>query len=169
MKRGAYFFVLDAFIAGVIIISSLVIAFTTFATEESPNQNIALAEDFISFLETTTIAEYGGDIAFTLRTDGDITDASVTLLEQLAIFHEDPVDRTANTTALLTEISELAPPNAGIGFLITQAGVTTPLYNQSPDGITFANARVQLTAQRVVAVRGAETLTPYVVEVRLWR
>lgn len=166
MKRGAFFFVLDAFIAGIIIISSLVLVFSTLTINENPTQNYVLAEDFMIFLETTTINDYGGAIAYTLKVNGDIADPSVTLLEQVVLFYQDGT-REDNITALLAEISLLAPANSGIGYYITNSsGNTTLLYNRTviePD-----DARLQLSAQRITMVRG-QTLDPYIFEVRIWR
>ena len=167
MKRGAYFFVLDAFIAGIIIISSLAVLFSVLSLEENPSQNYVLADDFISFLETTTVAEYGGDLVFQMRLDGDIDDSSVTLLEQIAIFYDQ--GRYDNITSLLSETSALAPSNSGIGFYVTDAGITKSIYNKTPTMFSYDEARIQLAARRIVLVRGQAQITPYVMEVRIWR
>jgi len=61
VKRGAYFFVLDAFVAGIIIISSLTLLFNSFSSSDSPTQSLRLAEDFATFLDETAIKAYGTD------------------------------------------------------------------------------------------------------------
>lgn len=168
MKRGAYFFVLDAFIAGIIIISSLVIVLGTVSIEESSTQNYVLAEDFVFFLENTRVSDYGGEQVFNLTEQGVITDTALTLLEQLVLFYEEFPEREEDAEDILEEIARLAPANNGISFSVTDAiGETEFLYNRTD--VNIASARTQLSAQRIVVARGQASISPYIFEVRLWR
>lgn len=168
-KRGAYFFVLDAFIAGVIIVSSLAVLYTTFSVQESPSQNYVLAEDFITFMEATTIQRYAGDVVYEMWRNGTISDRSLTLLEQSVLFYaEDTPASRGNLSLILEEVTLLAPENNGVGYYFNAPGSDPEfVYGVTPGAAQMEDSRVRLAAQRIVVPRG--TTTPYVVEVRIWQ
>ena len=181
-KKGAYFFVLDAFIAGIIVVSTLAILFGATAIPEDPRQNYLLAEDFMSFLETTTLVSYPTPVRFELQADGNITDLSKSVLEaivELYVAHNNSYDGEDGpdsdpappATRLLEELSARKPDNSGLAFFIRppleSGDVGTDmilLYRSTTPPQEQAN--VQLVTQRIVL---DDNLDPYFVEVRIWR
>lgn len=169
-KRGAYFFVLDAFIAGIIIVSSLAIFFSTLVVSDNPTQNYVLAEDFLSLLETTSVKNYGGLSVYEMRNSGLINDSPFTLLELIVQLYVDSEKVSGNKywgnmTILLAEVSELAPSNNGIGYYIND----TNLYNVTPPGLSLENSRLRLSSRRIVVLRTDTNINLKIVEVRMWR
>lgn len=161
MKRGAYFFVLDAFIAGIIIISTITVIFGSFAIADDSRQSYSLAETLMTFLETTELQSYGGESRFALSSN-EYFDPSLTILEQIVRFYENG-DYDA-VGVLLNDMMQLAPSNAGSSFWLIVDGTSENLYNDT-SFVTPEDARLQVVSQRVVISGG----TPYVAEVRVWR
>jgi len=168
-KQGAYFFVLDSFIAGIIIVSSLAIFFSTLVVSDNPTQNYVLAEDFISLLEQTTVKSYGGLSIYEMDDSGVVVDYSLTLLELIVQLYSDSSvfgdAEWGNMTVLLKEISALAPKNNGIGYYINDV----PLYNITPSAVTAETSRLSLSSRRMVVLRTDTSLDMHTVEVRMWR
>lgn len=165
MRRGAYFFVLDAFIAGIIIISTITVIFGSFAVADDSRQSYSLAETLMTFLETTELQSYGGDSRFTLSSNPEF-DSSLTILEQIVHFYNvGGEDNEHAAEVLLNDTMKLAPSNAGSSFsIIEDVGTPKELYHDN-SFVETEDARLQVVSQRVVIVSG----TPYVVEVRVWR
>lgn len=165
-KRGAYFFVLDAFIAGIIIVSSLAIFFSTLVVSDNPSQNYVLAEDFISMLDTTIVRSYGGLSVYAMQEQGLNIDPSITLLELIVQLNtsvlSDP--SAGNLTALLREISRLAPENNGVEYLLDDVS----LYSEVP-AQSMEDSRLRLSSRRIVMLRMDADIVPHIFEVRLWR
>lgn len=86
-KRGAYFFVIDALIAGSIIFLSLIFIFTTHSTRLESGPTLRVIEDYTAFLIKVKIREFQGAYIQSLVNDGNITDLDNTLLEQLTEFY----------------------------------------------------------------------------------
>ncbi|MBR9703227.1 hypothetical protein GOV10_04265 [Candidatus Woesearchaeota archaeon] len=168
-KRGAYFFVLDAFIAGIIIVSSLAIFFSNLVVSDNPAQSYVLAEDFLSLLEKTTVKNYGGLSIYEMRNSGMPVDPSLTLLELIVKLYSDSSvsgdDEWENMTILLKEVSVPVPKNNGIGYYVNDV----PLYNITPGTITYETSRLSLSSRRIVVLRTDTTLNMYTIEVRMWR
>lgn len=162
MKRGAYFFVLDAFIAGIIIISTITVIFGSFAVADDSRQSYSLAETLMTFLETTELQSYGGDSRFTLSSNPNF-DSSLTILEQIVHFYE--VDDDLAAEILLNDTMRLAPSNAGTSFSIIEDGGTAEELYRDDSFVEPADARLQVVSQRVIVVSG----TAYVAEVKVWR
>ncbi len=161
MKRGAYFFVLDAFIAGIIIISTITVIFGSFAVVDDSRQSYSLAETTISFLESTQLQSYGGESRFTLASN-PYFDSSLSVLEQIVRFHENGDDAAA--AILLNDTMRLAPSNAGTSFWITQSEKDPVLLYNDSSFVSNEDARLQVVSQRIVI-----SDVPYVAEVRVWR
>ena len=175
-KKGAYFFVLDAFIAGIIIVSTLAILFGVTATPEDPRQNYLLAEDFMSLLETTTLISYPTPVRFELQADGNITDLSKSILETIvelyATFEDDDkfsedgvVTNDHPAYKLLEELSARKPENSGMAFYIQRQEKGLVKLYESED-VDVETSQVKLVTQRIVL---DSALEPYFVEVRMWR
>jgi len=168
-KQGAYFFVLDAFIAGLIIIATLAISLSSTSIQDDPLQESLLAHDFLTFLEQTTLAQYGEESVYLMIEQGLITDTSYTLLEAIVLLNATGTpDARNNLTALLSEVSVIMPAQLGIGYYITTNGVSGKLYSQSSAGVLEDDARSLLLAQRIVPLRNSP-LNLAIVEVRVWR
>lgn len=179
-KKGAYFFVLDAFIGSIIIISAIVVLYSGFTSREQAERQFYAAEDFMGVIEITQIRNYGyesGTIK-TMITNKDITDTKLTLLQQLVTFYND--HNNANATAFAFELANRTPERTGISICITNDGKCgTPLVqidkeHGRPDIPAASEANAIYSSQRIVVLHdnagGTPSIsTPVIVEVRTWQ
>ena len=163
MKRGAYFFVLDAFIAGIIIVSTMSVVFAIFSVQDDSRQSYSLAENFMAFLENTELRSYGGEARFQVASNPGYS-SSYTLLEQIVVFNE--LDNLDAAEILLNDTMRLAPSNAGVGFNITNGTSVESLYYDG-DFIEQSEARLGVVSRRIVI--SPETNNAFVAEVHIWQ
>jgi len=176
-RRGAYFFVLDAFIAGLIIISSIALMLSAFSAHQSPSQGLLLAEDYATFLAETEIASYIGPAVHDMVLNGTINDTHRTLLEQIVVFYHLSVagdlQAEGNMTLILEETSKLVPDNTGLEILIYASSGPpsgTPVYSRSTNP-PESEAQLRLSSHRIVASVDDNNalIGPFILEVGLWR
>jgi hypothetical protein len=86
-KRGAYFFVIDAFIAASIIFVTLMLIMNTHATKPESAPTLRMVEDYTEFLMNTKIREFEGPYTEILFNNHNITNLDNTLLDQLTEFY----------------------------------------------------------------------------------
>ena len=86
-KRGAYFFVIDAFIAASIIFLSLIMIFTTYNIRPETGPTLRMLEEYTDFLMNTKVRNFQGDYVMNLTNNKNITNIDNTLLEQLVEFY----------------------------------------------------------------------------------
>lgn len=154
---------MDAFIASIIIVSSLALFMNLFSIEEDPYQSFLLAEDFTVFLENTVISDYSGDVMYDLIDKGLVPDTSKTLLEEVVLLYNDgSPESLGNATLLFEEFASLAPSNVGINFSIDSTSLYSTMSTSEP--------HMNLASQRVVTiVDDAKIIGPFIFEVQLWR
>jgi len=180
--RASYFFVLDAFIAGIIVFSSLTVLYSAYSRQGNPLQSYSLAEDFTRYLEQTKIDDYyASELVYVNMTrNGAIPDRSRTLLEQAVLFYAEnttapsPDVRAragANLTLLIGDVARLVPENYGIAFYFRNPTETTLWKAYTAFQLrSEAETDLLLTSQRVVAIPTGPVTTvgPIYLEVRLW-
>ena len=86
-KRGAYFFVIDAFIAASIIFLTLMLIMNTHAAKPESAPTLRMVEDYTTFLMNTRIRDFVGPYTETLVNNHNITNLDNTLLDQLTEFY----------------------------------------------------------------------------------
>lgn len=168
-KRGAYFFVLDAMIAGSIIILSLILIFSTHSLRPESSPTLRMVEDYASFLLTTKIREFQGAYVKSLVNDGNITDLDNTLAEQLVEFYYYNQTGQKNTTDImkgfLQGISKgIIPDQRSFAVYINQ----TLLYERQK--IPVGDAKLVLNSKKISFKRINETYIygPVIFEVKIW-
>ncbi|MBR9692573.1 hypothetical protein GOV07_01435 [Candidatus Woesearchaeota archaeon] len=173
-KRGAYFFVIDAFLAASILSFTLVLLFTLFIDEPNIEQGFVYAHDYLNFLTTTEIRDFRHDDINDLITKGHITNTRLTLSEQVLIFYEEMgvlPGREYNITMLLAAAAESLPPTIAINVSLREKPDQvwkTLLFDQPPHTDTIR--MTHLTARSVeYAVKNQDQLVgPYILEVDIW-
>lgn len=163
MRKGSYFFVIDAFIAGIIITGAIVVLYSQFLSGGSEQQAFYTAEDFLRVLESTRVSEIDNDRIRQWRENGTINDSSRTVLQQLAYF---------NVTGQQVEMGQLAqvmvgwtPDNVGTSLLVADGTAATKNEQQRDEADTF------FTSKRIALVRQEppDLFSPVVVEVQTWQ
>lgn len=162
-RRGSYFYVIDAFIASIIIIGAIVLIFSRHAAQQQGKQPLYTAEDFLSAAETTQVRGLDSPLMRTWIANGTVDNPKRTLIQQLALFE---TKGEANNTAQLAEIlASGTPQNMGIEILVNgNQRFIRQVSNQS-------TADTLLSSKRVILLRQSSTslYDPAIVEVRTWQ
>jgi hypothetical protein len=167
-KRGAYFFVIDAFVGASIIFLSLIIIFTSYSIIPETSPTLRAMADYTGFLMNTKIRQFQGDYVEQLINDSNITDRDNTLLDQLTEFYyrnqtgENTLVMMANFTK---EVSKgIVPEQRGLAVYLNNSLI----YNSTPKLMQQSN--LVLSSQKLTFKRINETYIygPIILEVRIW-
>lgn len=166
-KRGAYFFVIDAMIAAIVIFISIMVIFTShnMAPESSPS--LRIVEDYTDFLTNTKVNQFQGAYVSSLN----ITGSDNTLLEQLVEFYY--YNTTGNDTSQImwnftSEISRgVIPDQRSVMVYINN----TLIYNRSVSPIEKSNlvlSSKKLSFKRITNSTATFIYGPVVLDVKVW-
>ena len=89
MRKGSYFFILDAFIGGTIIFFTLILLSNARVIEPIIHTTSFTSTDYIQILSTTKVRDFQNPYLTKLRVEGAITDSSITLLQAVINLKED--------------------------------------------------------------------------------
>jgi hypothetical protein len=173
-KRGAYFFVLDAFIAVSIIIATLVIIFSAQSIKVEKKPALSMAQDFMAYFANTKIRDYQGEYVYNLTIDGNITNADNTLLDQLIEFYylnkTNPARRTdLIITKYLRETSSAVISGARSTMIYIQdKDGKTLLFNSTKSTADNSNLMVSLEKIAFKSINETFVYGPVIFEVKLW-
>ncbi|MDD9953820.1 MAG: hypothetical protein OXR66_05790 [Candidatus Woesearchaeota archaeon] len=163
MKRGSYFFVIDAFIAGLIILGIVVVIFADFFTAPVTTQAYYTAEDFLAFLDSTAVRDYDAAVLRSWTQNGVINDSTRSLLKQLVYFNL--TDQGDNAITLANLSTAGVPENIQLAIFVNDVRY----YNSSPSS---NDAHIFFSSKRIVLLQNEEThelFTPVIVEVQTWQ
>jgi hypothetical protein len=170
-KRGAYFFVIDALIAAMVIFISLIIIFTSHNMVPESSSSLRLVEDYANFLSSTKVREFQGEYVKSLISDGNITNLDNTLLEQLTEFYY--YNTTGRNTTLIMwnftqEISKgVVPDQRSLRLYLNN----TILYSRSVS--SFESSSLVLSSKKLSFIRITnDTKTfiygPVMLDIMIW-
>lgn len=159
MKKASYFFILDAFIASVILFITL-IAINNSAVEEPIIQTTSFtSNDFIALLANTEIRDFSNSYINELRAAGVITDSRISLIEAIVDLHSGTAPE--NASLLLDSFTpNLIPAQNGIIVRID----SLQAYQLKNETLQYATS---VSTSRTL-VLDSETLTTHEVEVVIW-
>ncbi len=162
-KRGVYFFVLDAFLGAIIIVVSLVVILNSYSEGDPGRQPLTIMEDFLSYIQNTQVRDFRGNYTQTLIKQGNITDPTVTLFEQIAIFYAH--NQTQLAENFTREIVVSSVPSQ-FNFQFKYDGNVTYEQKITPR----EEAPLSLATRKISMVNVNRTLVygPKLVEVYLW-
>jgi hypothetical protein len=163
VRRGSYFFALDAFIASLIIVAAIALVFTRFLSAQGATQAFYTAEDVLLVLETTNVRDLDSQLVRNWSLNGTINDTSLPVLEQLALFNATGMNAQALSLANLS----IASVPEHVNVELSLAGQT---YAQRV-GVPKRDASVLFSSKRIVLVRKfpSDAYDPVLVEVQTWQ
>ncbi|MBN2052687.1 hypothetical protein JW756_04240 [Candidatus Woesearchaeota archaeon] len=171
-KRGAYFFVIDAMIAGIIIFLTLILIFTTHSLKPESEPTLRMMTDYTNFLTNTQIRQFQGSYVESLINDSNITNLDNTLVEQLVEFHyfnNPDLSNYRNTTAIMKgfvlEISEgIIPDERSFSIYLNNESI----YERSM--LNINNSKLVLSSHRILfkIINSTYIYGPIIIEVRIW-
>lgn len=163
-RDGAYFFVIDAFIAGLILLTTIVLLFSHFVERSSSERVFYTAEDFLGFLDSTQVRDFDSARVRSWSADGTINDTSVSLLRQMGYFHARGQQAQLREFANIT--TQGVPGTVGIEIYVGGdsqfARVTDPPKDDAP--VFFSSKRIVLLRRNAT-----DTYAPALVEVQTWQ
>ncbi|MFH0870435.1 MAG: hypothetical protein V1866_05260 [archaeon] len=164
-KRGAYFFVIDAFIASSIIIIALMAIFTTRNVRPESGPALSMIEDFANYLQSSKLNEVQGSYVMNLSNSSNITSLDNTILEQAVIFYYYNSSNVTRISQLIDATTRSASSQQRSIIIYLNS---TLIYNRSLS--PSSSSDLMLTTKRVVFKRMNETFVfgPLIVEVKLW-
>ncbi len=164
-RKGSYFYVIDAFVAGIIILAGVAVLFQSYIDDPLTTSAFFTAEDFFSVLEDTEVRNMDSDLIKNWTRNGTINDSTRTLLEQLTFFNA--TDRDFVLGQFCQEVVEDLPPNVAGSILIDSNVLATtpnPLVEKNDSYVFFSS-------KRIVMIRNSpwEVYDPVLVEVQTWQ
>lgn len=162
-RKGAYFYVIDAFIASIIILGALVVLFSQFTNAPNSKQAYYTAEDFISALESTPVRNIDDPLVRTWLTNGTITTPDISALQQIGVFNLSGNSQNAQTLSRI--LADQTAQNVGLEVLLN--GQRLYIRETRPQ----SSADNLLSARRVLLLRKNTTALypPAILEVRTWQ
>ncbi|MFH1650134.1 MAG: hypothetical protein ABIA93_06295 [Candidatus Woesearchaeota archaeon] len=161
MRKGSYFFVLDVFLAGAIVLTTLILIQTSQITAPEERTVTRSSEQFMDYLMSTDLRDSQNQFVQE-HLIGENASLQTTLYEEILklYFKHDPL-----LTPLLANLTEDAiQPSQGIMILINN----TIKYNRSIS--TMNDSEVLVSTQKIGYYR--ENMTsfhgPTILEVRMW-
>jgi hypothetical protein len=163
-RRGSYFYVIDAFIASIIIIGAFIVLISHFISQQPPTTAFYTAEDFLTTVESTKVLGYDNDMVRDWVSAGMVNDSTRTMLQQLAAFELD--GNAGNATGNLSLIlATRAPRNVNLEIRVNG--------NQRfiRQDIDPERASTLLSSKRIVLLQRnvSSIYSPAIVEVRTWQ
>ena len=133
-RRGSYFFVIDAFIAAAILSFTLMLVFNFFAQQRQATQSLTYAQDYLTFLTSTSMRDYRDPVVTELMTDNPVTNPRVTLAEQVLLYNYS--GQNGNASLLLEAVAKSIPSSMSINVSVAEMSPASSfsLYSRAASG-----------------------------------
>lgn len=128
-KRGALFYIIDAFVAAGIIAITLTVVFSVFINAPKNEYNTEAMTNYYAFFERTKLNNAPGTTARTLIRDGTITNPRANLFA--AVTELVANGRNANATTIIAETTSVAlESHYGTSFTLINTSGQYDLYSK---------------------------------------
>jgi hypothetical protein len=169
-KKGAYFFVMDAVIAGAVLVAALLFIFSSFSSAPERDTIVSTTEDFSNYLHSTTMRQYSSPAVNAMIEDGNITNLDNTIAAQIVEFYQSgKVDEANNLTADVAR--SIVPADRGL-IIEFQLASESLIYNSTfhKDPATLNSSSLVISAKRLTfrLVNETTLFGPVWVEVKVW-
>jgi len=164
LRRGSYFFVIDAFIAGAILFLTLVVIFNFFVGPRQTEQSFTYAHDYLAFLTSTQVRDYHD-----LTIDAlSISDRRKSLAEQVLIFHNASNDTAA--AVILAAAAQSLPPTVLINVSVQEQAGSQSAVLYSRGLSETGQKRTHLVAKSVeyAIINQSGLYGPVVMQTEVW-
>lgn len=162
-RKGAYFYVIDAFIASIVIIGALVVLFSQFTSSSTSRQAYHTAEDFLATLTSTAVRNVDDTKVREWITNGTISNPQLSVLQQIGLFKA--AGDTASASYLTSIMAAQTTRNVGVEVLINNQQIYLK------QATAQADADNLLSARRILLTRKDATTMypPSIIEVKTWQ
>lgn len=161
--RGSYFFVIDSFIAGIIILTAITVVVSSFSESRGSIRPVVGLNDMLTYMEDTEVREFDGNRTQEMIDQGNITDPTMTLFSQVGRFHQR--NKTDLANVLIGEVVNASlPPQYSIRYRYNSSA----LYERNNSQRSEANFHLTATRTSIVSVNRSSIYGPYPVTVEVW-
>ena len=162
-KRGVYYFVIDAFLGGAIVLVSLIVILNSYTAGVEKEQPLTILEDFIAYIQNTQVRDFQGDFTQESIADGNITKLDNTLFEQVADFHYR--NNLTNARLFLQELVDASIPSH-VSIRYFYSGDLIYYKTEFP----LDEAKFVLSSKKVAVaiINNSVIYGPHMVEVMVW-
>lgn len=164
-RRGSYFFVIDAFLGAAILIVTLIVMLNIYLQRSSPEQSFTYARDYLDFLTTTEVRDYHSPTIDLLIAQGNISNPSATIAEQLLYFHN--TSRDDLVYVIINESIRILPGHVAVNVSVIDTGAEL-LYNRSTEGSEDRKVHQSVRGIEFVFINRSTLYGPVVLEVDVW-
>jgi hypothetical protein len=166
-KAGAYFFVMDAVFAGIILISAIYFIFTSYANQPERQTTLRAGEDFANFLYSTRIREFNTYYVDSLVNNGTINNTEITLAEQMLRFY---YAQDNNTLVNFTQdvASIIMQRDRGLLVFLNKSLIYNSTVHKHAS--TMNSSRLLVSTKRIsyAKVNQSTVIGPIWMEVKVW-
>jgi hypothetical protein len=169
-RKGSYFFVLDAFIGGVIFVLTLVLVFSLFVGPTRTEQSFATASDYLTFLSTTEIRDFHHINVTKMREEGNITDPTITIAQQLVVFHnQTPIAETCTLCQQLvnTTIGSI-PKTTAVNISISTPSENESFYTYAEGDVSKMGTHIVTKSIEYALINETVLLGPVAIIMEVW-
>lgn len=177
-KKGSYFFAIDAFIAGGILILTITLLLSFFASQKPEKQTYSFLNDYSVFLRTTSVSDFSNPLITNYTREGLIFDSELSLSKQIVLFNYYNLTKTCPVDIkgyCFDAAKNLT--NATISSLPEDMGVRVSLINETDSvDLYVANDDIELSASsklvksliEYVYINSTTMYGPVSLEVEMW-
>ena len=166
-KRGAYFFVIDAVMASVVLVAVLIFIFGTYSLAPIQDPTLRSAEDFMNYIANTKIRESDSDLIRNMTFNGTIKRLDNTFMDQMVIFYYGGnLSLLENIT--LDVVKSIIPKDRGVLIYLNQSLIYNSTLNKNAS--TLNESKLLISSKRIGFHMINETTIygPVWMEVKVW-
>jgi len=166
-KRGVYFFVIDAIIAGAILFATLMFIFSTHTVTPDREPTLRVSEDFLQYITTTKLREYESVIVDNMILDRNISNLDNTLLDQMVIFYY--LQNNESLAYFVDDVaSRIVAQDRGLLIYINDQLAYNSTGHKSADTLNSSNLVITSKKMGFHRVNWTTVSEPIWVEVKVW-
>ena len=169
MKKGSYFYLIDAFIAGSIIVLTLIAVTKFLGGETGATQNVFLAEDYFAYMQGTELRDLHSDTVTNMIKDGVINRTDQDLLTTtIELYHRNQTgcglcgEYLKNLTK--ETIDEFFSEDKGARYSINQ----TTIYERKTETERIARTKIVSRRMGFYTINPDEFYGPVTAKIEVW-
>jgi len=171
LKKKGYYFIIDAFIGSTIIFLSLMIILNEGVRPTKIQYNYEMAEEYSSFILNTKIEEVNNPYIEMLKTNKNINDTSLTIMNQVNLFYfSGSPGNLQHARGMIQNLTEqLIPEKYGFSYNIIDQSTTTNIYNRTID-TDIKDAKLIIASKKItfLQINSTTMFGPAMTEIKIW-
>ncbi len=141
MKKGSYFFILDAFIGGTIVFLTIILLTNARIIEPIIHTTSYTSTDYIQIISETEVREFNNPYLTQLKNNGMITDSSISLLQAIINLNEEGY--AYNATQLVGNFTPgIIPVQVGLRLTIDDNTIYSIRESNIPNALSYSTSKI---------------------------